>query len=819
MISFVKKALTAALSCASAAVLMFTSSMPLNNGILTAEAADTSTISNPFIWSDVPDPDIIRVGDTYYMVSTTMFFDPGVPVMKSKDLMSWEICNYVYDTLGAGDRENLTQVNQGNHMYAKGSWAASLRYNKGTYYVFFGSYSTNKSYIFKTTDIENGTWTKSEIPGMYHDASILFDDDGRNYLVYGGGEIKVKELNSEMTGFKSGGLDKTLFKTNIQGYVSGEGSHIQKINNKYYIFIIAWPMGSGRTEYCYRSDKIDGWYDSKTVLSDNGVAQGGIVDTPDGDWYGLLFRDSGGVGRIPYLVPVHWQDNWPMMGDNGKVPKSFTVEGGYAGTFLAKSDEFDYTSNELMLEWQWNHAPDNTAWSVTDRPGWLRLTNKQMANNLLNARNTLTMRTEGPACRSVIKMDTKNMKDGDYAGLSAFQFKYGNVGVYVSGGQKKVFMSENGGDKIENSSNKIVQETNLSGDEVYFKIDFNFNNDKANFYWSTDGSNWQKIGKEISMPYDLTLFTGYRSAIFSYPTKNLGGYVDVDYFEYERDDWNLPTVVTPVGPDENGYYFHDTYEGSTNSWAGRGSAKVETAKDEHFEGEGSIYVSGREASWHGAQKKLNSRMFRPASAYSFSTNVKYTEGPDEETFLFSFQYTDTEGTTQWPHIAEVTAKKGEWAQLANTAFEIPAGATDMYIYVETKDEDSTTSFYVDDTVGAVEGTKIQGAEPATEPPTEPPVVAEPGDLNDDGVINCIDIILAKRVISGAMTDKKASLAADIDDNGTVNSSDIQYILWYLTKQTSILRDTPRYLINDPPIIIDDPVLQPIDWGEGGVVID
>ena len=173
-----------------------------------AQAASVSTVANPIIWSDVPDDDVIRVGDTYYMISTTMFFSPGAPIMKSKDLVSWEICSYVYDTLADGDIQNLTN---GKHDYSHGQWAASLRYHDGIYYVFFGSYGTGKSYIYKTSDIEHGTWTRTELNGMYHDASMLFDDDGRNYLVYGaGGEIKIKEFNAEMTGFRPGGADKTL---------------------------------------------------------------------------------------------------------------------------------------------------------------------------------------------------------------------------------------------------------------------------------------------------------------------------------------------------------------------------------------------------------------------------------------------------------------------------------------------------------------------------------------------------------------------------------------------------------------------------------
>ena len=537
-------------------VVLLASALPFQSSELTtADAAQTTTISNPIIWADVPDEDIIRVGDTYYMVSTTMYFSPGAPIMKSKDLVSWEICNYVYDTYADGDKQTLKN---GENDYSHGQWAASLRYHDGNFYVFFGSYGTGKSYIYKTSDIENGTWTRSEINGMYHDASILFDDDGRNYLVYGsGGTAKIKEFNSDMTGFKKDGVEQTLFSTGLDN-LAGEGWHIQKITGYYYIFVIAWPSNSKRIELCYRSKELLGTYEGKTILNSglgtygSGVAQGGIVDTPDGKWYGLLFQDHGSVGRIPVLVPVTWENNWPMMGVNGEVPLTLEIDSDYAGTQLTKDDDFTYSSNKLDLEWQWNHNPDNTAWSVTERPGYLRLKNNTLATNLLDAKNTLTQRAEGPSCSSVIKLDTSGMKAGDYAGLSAFQFKYGNVGVYVSDdGTKKIYMANNGGYSdsatVGDSYNNIIEQTNLSGNEIYLKVDFLFNTvdstgnssyniDKANFYYSYNGADWKKIGEELSMVYSLTLFTGYRSGIYSYATKTTGGYADIDYFDYERAD-------------------------------------------------------------------------------------------------------------------------------------------------------------------------------------------------------------------------------------------------------------------------------------------
>ncbi len=756
--------------------------------IVSTPVGAASTINNPIIWADVPDDDIIRVGDTYYMVSTTMFFSPVAPIMKSKDLANWEICNYVCDIYANGDVQNLKN---GKHDYSHGQWATCLRYNekKGKYYAFFGSYGSNKSYICSTDDIENGEWNRVELNGMYHDASILFDDDGRNYLVSGaGGTCSIKEFNSDMTGWKSGGLEKQLFKTNFNN-LAGEGWHIQKIKGYYYIFGIAWPSGHGRLEFVYRSKSLTGNWESKTILDSglgsygSGCAQGGIVDTPDGKWYGLLFQDHGSVGRIPVLVPVTWQNDWPMMGVNGKAPLTLDL-GTNKGTDLAGDDSFDYKSNDLALEWQWNHNPDNSAWSVTEREGWLRLKNKNMASHLLNARNTLTMRTEGPACSSYIKLDAKNMKPGDYAGLSAFQLKYGCIGVRVDdNGGKKVYMSVNSGSDVATTSNKIVAEQNMNGDEIYLKVDFKYANvnsdgsssnniDKANFYYSYDGQNWTKLGQELSMSYDLKLFTGYRSGIYSYPTKTTGGYADIDFFEYDRQTWNgcngskvLSGTPVIIEPDENGYYFHNTFESGTDSWTGRGSAKVAADKTEFYEGAGSLACTGREASWNGASRALSSAVFKAGQEFSFSTNVKYTEGPASQKFYLTLQYND--GTeTKYDKIAILEdVPKGEWVQLANTNYKIPDGATDLQMYVETDSDEY--SFFVDESIGAVAGTAIDG------PKAESVIL---GDVNGDEVVDSFDIIAARKgLIAEKFDDSRAERAADVDKSGKVEINDIVQI--------------------------------------------
>lgn len=275
-----------------------------------ALAAQVKQAQNPIIFADVPDMSMIRVGHTYYMSSTTMHMSPGVPIMKSKDLVNWTLINYAYDTLANVDELNLSN---GKSTYGRGSWASCLRYHNGTYYVSTFAQTTGKTYIYSTKDIEKRPWKVSAFNPSYHDHTLFFDDDGRVYLIYGVGKLRLVELNADASGVKPGTTEQVIIENasapageNIG--LPSEGSQLFKVNGKYYLFNITWPKGGMRTVVIHRADKISGPYEGKLALQDLGVAQGGLIDTPDGRWYAYLFRDFGGVGRIPYLVPVKWEE-------------------------------------------------------------------------------------------------------------------------------------------------------------------------------------------------------------------------------------------------------------------------------------------------------------------------------------------------------------------------------------------------------------------------------------------------------------------------------------------------------------------------------
>jgi beta-xylosidase len=494
-------------------------------------SAQVKQAQNPVIFADVPDMSMIRVGDTYYMSSTTMHMSPGVPIMKSKDLINWQIVSYAYDILG--DVDDLNLIN-GKNSYGRGSWASCLRYHDGTFYVSTFSQTTGKTYIFSTKNIEKGLWKTSSFSPSYHDNTLFFDDDGRVYLITGNNKLTLVELNTDLSGVKTGGVNQVIIENSSapSGNDSGlgEGSQLFKVNGKYYLFNITWPKGGMRTVVIHRADKITGPWEGKLALQDKGVAQGGIIDTPDGKWFAYLFRDFGSVGRIPYLVPAKWEDGWPILGIDGKVPDNLDLPASKGlNPGIVASDEFNRHKGEpaLPLVWQWNHNPDNKLWSVTQRKGYLRLTTGRIDTIFVTARNTLTQRTFGPECSGSTSIDISNMKDGDFAGLALLQRKYGLVGVKYNNGIKSIVMvNAQSGRPVEAQSVPLTQKT------VYLKAecDFRDKTDLANFFYSLNGKTWTPIGSQLKMEYSMPHFMGYRYGLFNYATKTPGGYVDFDWF-------------------------------------------------------------------------------------------------------------------------------------------------------------------------------------------------------------------------------------------------------------------------------------------------
>ncbi len=518
-----------------------------------------SPVENPMLWADVPDPDVIRVGDTYYLVSTTMHLMPGAPVMASKDLKNWQTVGYIFDKLTDSPKYDMAfslpldqQKGEGiGTVYGRGQWATSLKYHKGKFYALLApneSGPMGQTYIYSAEKAE-GPWTLVSRMRHFHDCSLFFDDDDRVYVFFGTGEMM--ELKPDLSDVIEGTHRKTFERESDERGLL-EGSRMIKHNGKYYLLMISHVYGPGhhRREVCYRADNIQGPYEKATILeSDFGgfsyLAQGTIVDTEDGDWYGIIFQDRGGVGRVLTVSPVRWIDGWPMIGDEqGKVPATIRpLKSGQPATSIVCSD--DFSAGKLGLHWQWNHNPVDEAWSLTERPGYLRLKTSRVVPNLYLAPNTLTQRMEGPQCSGTVELDLTKMKDGDCAGLAAFNGDSGVLTIKKRGKKLTLEMTEqkvsltDREKAVTNVSEKVVERVELKQTKVWLRLDGDFRpgkHDVANFYYSLDGKQWKQIGThDYRMVFDYRrFFMGTKFGIFNYATKQRGGSIDVNAFNYQR---------------------------------------------------------------------------------------------------------------------------------------------------------------------------------------------------------------------------------------------------------------------------------------------
>lgn len=522
-------------------------------------AADT--YRNPIINADVPDISLCHAHGYYYMVSTTMHLMPGCPVMRSKDMIHWETVSYVFDSINDGPRYDLID---GQTAYGQGQWASTIRFHNNKFYVWFtANGAPGKGFIFSADNAE-GPWKLIARPKHHHDASLFFDDDGRTYLFHGSGSCTLTELKSDLSDVKPDGINqRIIFNDPDERGALLEGSQVFKHKGRYYVCMISmiWGVpGRVRREVCYRSDNITGPYEKHIILETpfeeyGGVGQGCLVNSNDLDdndesnWWAMIFQDRGGIGRVPCVMPVTWVDGWPMCGElkpgyYEKIsPKSYripndTLKAHEDWSKIVGNDEFD--GQKLSLLWQWNHNPINTAWSLSARKGWMRLTTARVADNIFLAPNTMTQRMTAPSCSGEIKLDIKGMNNGDRAGLAGFNGDSGLLTVCKDNGKLTLVLTEehlqlDNDKRVTGVDKKVIASVPLKSGQryVWMKVsgDFLHQHDMCRFAYSLDGKTWSEIGNEIHTPFDYRrVFMGTKFAIFNYATLSIGGHVDVDYF-------------------------------------------------------------------------------------------------------------------------------------------------------------------------------------------------------------------------------------------------------------------------------------------------
>lgn len=389
-----------------------------------------------------------------------------------------------------------------------------------------------------------------------HDLSVLFDDDGLVYVVWGYQDLHLARLDSTLTDIVPGS-ERVLFAKDAG---MGEGSHFYKVRGKYYI-TSAWYAGRMRLAAA-RADRLDGpWEVNKEISADetfglregnrlrgNGTGpgiivtpgnptgrghmsmhQGGIVETPAGEWWGFSMMDANSVGRLTALSPVTWTNGWPyfgLPGNLGRTPRVWvkpTVAAAARASVprapYVRSDEF--SGPRLANVWQWNHVPDASRWSLAERSGNLRLHSLQAAD-FWTARNTLTQRAVGPRSSAITALDAGGMRDGDVAGLALLDRPYAWIGV----------RRDSAGFVLTQYDQTVdsAVATPMRASRVWLRADCDFLTEEARFSYSTNGTTWRTFGRSMTMVFQLKTFQGIRFALFHYNTRGAdGGAADFDF--------------------------------------------------------------------------------------------------------------------------------------------------------------------------------------------------------------------------------------------------------------------------------------------------
>ncbi|HJX65844.1 MAG TPA: glycoside hydrolase 43 family protein [Polyangia bacterium] len=512
------------------------------------------TFKNPVLWSDYNNLDVITVGADFYMIAASHHF-MGMPVLHSKDGVNWTLIARIYRRLDLNPRYDTP-----GQAYQNGTWAPAIRYHEGRFWVYVTS-PTDGLIMTSTADAAGpwDPWFVVKAIAGWEDPCPFWDDvksaggDGPNgekaYLIRsqtGAGPLIVQQMSWD-------GKQLLGTTTTVANGPTLEGPKLGKRNGTYYIFAPEGGIDSGY-QVVLRSSAILGPYTKKTILergstSTNGPHQGSWIDLPSGQSWFYHFQQNGGWGRIGHLEPAQWgTDDWPKAGvdldGNGigepvAQPKKPDVGGTFPITVPASSDEFD--GSDLGVQWLWNHNPDDTKWSLSARPGWLRLSARPLANksgtsaasgsvpfvedSIIFAYNTVVQLAMGKVASAVTKLDTTGMVDGQRAGITLFGQTYGWIGVVNAAGKGTV---------RANVDDTYSTGPTLTSTTVYLKASMSASS-QISFAYSTDGVTFTPLGGSATV--GRTWFEGIKFGLFTYnlSTATAGGVADFDYFHYTHD--------------------------------------------------------------------------------------------------------------------------------------------------------------------------------------------------------------------------------------------------------------------------------------------
>lgn len=479
------------------------------------------TYINPILNADYSDPDVIRVGDKYYMVASDFHF-LGMQVLESADMVNWKLISQIYhrfDFPGWND----------NQQYAGGAWAPAIRYHDNKFWVFF---CTPKEGLFMSNAINpTGPWSPLHLVEKvekWEDPCPFWDEDGQAYLGrsrHGAGPIIIHKMSADGTRLLDEG-------TTVYTGPVAEGTKILKKDGYYYLSIPEGGVGTG-WQTILRSKNIYGPYEKKVVLEQgsttiNGPHQGAIVDTPDGQWAFFHFQHHDALGRVVHLQPMHWENGWPVIGVD--LDRNGTGEPVYvwqkpieSKTIFAPQTDDDFSNPTLSLQWQFNHNPTDRAWSLSAHPGSLTL-KALMSSTFRLARNTLTQKVMGNVSEATVAMDFTEIADGQRCGLACMGKENKVLGIKMEKGQKSLYIAN---DTTETNT------TVLSGKLVYLRVSIDMPNRQFQFFYSTDNIHFIPYGSPFFIPFGF--WKGARVALYCYNKTQEAGAVSFQWFRYKHD--------------------------------------------------------------------------------------------------------------------------------------------------------------------------------------------------------------------------------------------------------------------------------------------
>ena len=505
-------------------------------------AAQQATYTNPILYADYSDPDLIRVGDDYYMVASSFHFSPGIPVLKSRDLVHWTIVGHVlprlpfgplYDMPGPHTLDDAISKPIGGTKYASGVWAPSIRHHGGLFHVYWAT--PDEGVYMATAEDPAGPWSPAVqviAQAGLEDPCPFWDDDGQAWLVHGkvgAGPLVLHRMSADGKSVLDEGVVIAEDKVNLPIL---EGPKLYKRNGWYYIFA---PIGGVERgpQAVGRARDIRGPYEWRTVLEPGttpiqGPHQGGWVETPSGQGWFAHFNSTGAFGRIVHLQPLVWREDWPVIGqpiagkDSGQPVASLAMpDTGQPPTADRLQDSDEFSAVTLGLQWSWNHNPLDSAWSLSARPGWLRL-EAQPAQHLVTARNTLTQILQGPRPSYTTRLNVGGMAEGQRAGLTLFGVRPSWIGVVREGGRNRITLASEG---VETAGPE------LTGRTVELRAEVS-EGQSVRYSYSLDGSTFTPLGDPIWLAR-FSWWKGSRPALFSF-TRGDSGTADFDWFHVDR---------------------------------------------------------------------------------------------------------------------------------------------------------------------------------------------------------------------------------------------------------------------------------------------